>query len=199
MKVALISANTSTSPHPVYPLGLDHVAAAIADRREVVIVDLAASGQGALEQIARASPDVVGISIRNIDNSDIAENESFIGPLKSLVKSIRAITAAPLVLGGAGFTIFPAELMEALDADFGIIGEGERLAGLLDAIERNQDPRGLAGVIVRGGPPVWPGTWERPFSRIFPSEDGRAAFYLGRGGILNFQTKRGCPFNSVYC
>ena len=26
MKVLLVSANTATFPHPVYPLGLDHVA-----------------------------------------------------------------------------------------------------------------------------------------------------------------------------
>ena len=40
MKVLLISANTLTEPYPVYPLGLDYVAAAIADRHEVRIADM---------------------------------------------------------------------------------------------------------------------------------------------------------------
>ena len=41
-------------------------------------------------------------------------------------------------MGGSGFTLFPEEIMNALDADYGIIGEGERLALLLDALENQE-------------------------------------------------------------
>ena len=40
MKVLLISANTLTQPYPVYPLGLDYVAGAIANDHKVQIADM---------------------------------------------------------------------------------------------------------------------------------------------------------------
>ena len=32
---------------------------------------------------------------------------------------------APVVVGGSGFSVMPAELMDRLNAEFGISGEGE--------------------------------------------------------------------------
>ena len=40
MKVLLVSANTLKEPYPVYPLGLDYVAGAIADDHQVKIADM---------------------------------------------------------------------------------------------------------------------------------------------------------------
>ena len=40
MKILLVSANTLKEPYPVYPLGLDHVAASIHARHQVCIEDL---------------------------------------------------------------------------------------------------------------------------------------------------------------
>jgi hypothetical protein len=72
VKVLLVSLNRLTAPYPVYPLGLDYVAGAIRDRHPVRIVDLAVPGS--LERLAAeirsAAPDLVGLSIRNIDNTD---------------------------------------------------------------------------------------------------------------------------------
>ena len=74
MKILLISANTLTEPYPVYPLGLDYVAAAIADRHDVRIADMNAlqgndalfagsvSGGGSPDDLLAA--DVIGISIQ---------------------------------------------------------------------------------------------------------------------------------------
>ena len=44
MKVLLISANTVTTPHPVYPLGLDYVMQALTPRHEVRILDMNVAG-----------------------------------------------------------------------------------------------------------------------------------------------------------
>ena len=48
--------------------------------------------------------------------------------------------------GGAGYTIFPAELLEVLAADWGVVGEGERARALFDALEARTEPTGLPGV-----------------------------------------------------
>jgi radical SAM superfamily enzyme YgiQ (UPF0313 family) len=85
-------------------------------------------------------------------------------------------------------------------ADFGIVGEGERLNLLLDALETHRSPVGLPGVIAAGGdeaviPPPWPGV-----RRACLQRPGRhLAWYLRHGAMLNLQTKRGCPFRCVYC
>ncbi|MCX5881708.1 MAG: cobalamin-dependent protein, partial [Deltaproteobacteria bacterium] len=145
MKVLLISANTLTEPYPVYPLGLDYVAAAITDRHEVRIADMnTLKGYDALLEIIgrpkdlRAA-DIIGISIRNIDNTDTTDPKGFFNAQRELIEKIRVCSSALIVLGGSGFTIFPEEIMNALDADYGIIGEGERLALLLEALENKKD------------------------------------------------------------
>ncbi len=79
MKVLLISANTTHAPHPVYPLGLDYLIGALTPRHEVRILDMNVAG--GLEQLEAAirdgDPDVIGLSIRNIDNVDTLAMKSF--------------------------------------------------------------------------------------------------------------------------
>jgi hypothetical protein len=153
MRVLLVSANTLTEPYPVYPLGLDYVAGAIAGDHQVQIADLNSLGKdGSLSEIIRQFlPDVIGISLRNIDNTDTTDPRGFIGQYREIVSGIRHHSKALIVLGGSGFTLFPEELMEALKADYGIVGEGERLALFLNAIANGKDVTPIPGVITCGG------------------------------------------------
>jgi radical SAM superfamily enzyme YgiQ (UPF0313 family) len=227
MKVLLLSANTLAAPYPVYPLGLDFVAAALAPDHAVRIADLNALEPGeTLEPLLREfAPDLVGLALRNVDNTDTTAPEGFVGRYRETVAAVRRWSDAPVVLGGSGFTIFPRELMAALDADYGIVGEGERLRDLADALESGERAEGLPGVLartrasdrasgpeadtgadtergadVRGGPEdISPGPWSGRFHPEFPGRRPHLDFYLRRGGMLNLQTQRGCPFRCVYC
>ena len=201
MKVLLVSANTLTEPYPVYPLGLEYVAAAIADSHEFEIADLnTLDGHGPLlEIIGRFSPEVIGISLRNIDNTDTSNPKGFIDDPRRLIETIRSCTQAPVILGGSGFTLFPEEIMNALNADYGIIGEGERLALLLNALENQKDAAAIPGVISRDHPQPVSSPWNGTFQRNFRKTYSHAAFYLKNGGMLNLQTKRGCNLNCIYC
>lgn len=201
MKVLLVSANRLKAPYAVYPLGLDYVARAIQDRHEVRVVDLNAAGDDAVlvTAIRETPPDLVGLSIRNIDNTDTLDPRGFTGQYRDLVTLTRSHTTAPIVLGGSGFTIFPAELMALLKADFGIIGEGERLAGLLAALENGADPAGLPGVILPGQTATLPPPLDTHAGRATNQFPSVTAYYVRRGGMLNLQTKRGCPFRCIYC
>ncbi|MFH1152682.1 MAG: cobalamin-dependent protein [Pseudomonadota bacterium] len=212
MKVLLISANAHRYPYPVYPLGLDYVAGALRDKHTVLMSDV--NLPGAMETIPALlegeNPQVVGISIRNIDNTDTSDPQGFMGSYTRLVAMVRRHCRAPVVLGGAGFSIFPREIMTLLDADFGIAGEGEGMALLLDVLYSG-DARGPArdfshvpGLFVRDrrvgaplshdGNSLLPTPFQRAFSKDYPHLD----YYLRRGGMLNLQTKRGCPFHCVY-
>lgn len=205
MKVLLISANTETTPYPVYPLGIDYVAGSIDHRHQVFVTDINETGDTGAPagRIRELAPDVIGISIRNIDNTDVKSPKTYIDRHRLLVSAIRQVTVAPVVLGGSGFTLFPGRLMEALQADYGIIGEGERFSDFLDALEMQVDVSSLSGVITRSETSAktisYPAPWQGEFARRFDPESPHVAYYLKKGGMLNIQTQRGCPFNCIYC
>jgi radical SAM superfamily enzyme YgiQ (UPF0313 family) len=201
MRVLLVSANTLREPYPVYPLGLDYVAGAIAQNHQVQIMDM--NNPGGYDSLAAVindfSPDIIGLSLRNIDNTDTTDPRGFIGQYRKIVDVIRKNSDARLILGGSGFTIFPAETMQALDADFGVIGEGERLALLLNAIENHKDAGTIPGVVTSETPESLAEPWQGRITRRVNSNSANLQFYLQNGGMLNLQTKRGCHFKCIYC
>lgn len=206
MRVLLVSLNRLRFPYPVYPIGLDYVAGAIAPAHESRILDLcpiddARVGAAIREAIRDYSPGAVGVSIRNIDNLEATNLRVFMKDMRSVVQTIRSATTAPVVLGGAGFTIYPNELLVALGADYGVVGEGERARALFDALEAGQEVGALPGVAVPGSPPPLPeplGAHHAP--RRAPVVNHPALdFYLEHGGIIGIQTQRGCSLRCVYC
>ncbi|MDA8142294.1 MAG: cobalamin-dependent protein, partial [Desulfobacteraceae bacterium] len=201
MKVLLISANTVVEPYPVYPLGLDYVAGAIADRHEVRCLDLNVQTDGAAlaGAIREFDPQIIGISLRNIDNTDARRPTEYMEHYQQLCRLVRQCTAVPIVLGGSGFTIFPKETMALLEADFGIVGEGEQLAALLLALETGRSPEGLPGVMVGTTAAQLSRPWAQAVARRFDPQADHLGFYLRQGGMLNLQSKRGCPFRCIYC
>ncbi len=201
MKILLVSANTFNSPYPVYPLGLDYVSGAVSARHAVRIADMNVlkSLDGLRDELVAFDPDMVGVSVRNIDNTDATAPGGFTGQYGEIAETIRRHSKGVLVLGGAGFTIFPRELMALTKADFGIVGEGERFGIFMDAYDGKRDLSGVPGLVIRDdfgkAPPPWGGDIQRPL----PPDGAHLDFYLKNGGMLNLQTKRGCRFRCVYC
>ncbi len=201
MKILLISANTLRIPYPVYPLGLDYVAGSLDSRYETKIVDLNDyTNPESLEAFIRDfSPDYAGVSIRNIDNTDVVKCKSFLPEYQILIRQIRKNSKAKIILGGSGFTIFPVEFMRELDADYGIVGEGERLPLLLDALEKNADVTKISGILTKEKRDIAYVPFDGAINRRFDPSSLHTKFYLSYGGMLNLQTKRGCPFHCSYC
>ena len=201
MKVLLISANTLRIPYPVYPLGLDYVAGSLDSRYQTKIVDLNdfANPDELEAVICDYSPDFVGVSIRNIDNLDIIKSRSFLPEYQKLIGQIRKNSKAKIILGGSGFTVFPVEFLHALDADYGVAGEGERLSLLLEALEKSADVKSIPGVVTKETTSITYEPWGGSIKRRFDPANQHTSFYLSYGGMLNLQTKRGCPFRCSYC
>ncbi len=200
MRVLLISANSHLNPHPVYPLGLDYVAGALAHDHQVRILDTntVQGVEGITEAIQDFSPQAVGIPLRNIDNANVCGPEHFCDHVGDVVRVVRENTDAPVILGGSGFTLFPHALLERLDADYGIVGEGERMASLLRALETGKTVH-LPGVVGADFVCPIPPPWEGTAARESPSGSAHVGYYLKNSGILNLQSKRGCPFRCIYC
>lgn len=200
-KVLLISANIMKRPYPVYPLGLDYVAGALNSGYETKILDMNEfpSLEMLGEQVREYAPDYIGLSIRNIDNTDTINSRGFLSDYQDLVGQLRQNSQATLILGGSGYTIFPVEFIRALDADYGIAGEGERFPALLRALESKTDVTAIPGVVTRQTATVPYRAWDGEMHRAFDPNAAHTNYYLSYGGMLNLQTKRGCPFRCSYC
>jgi hypothetical protein len=98
---------------------------------------------------------VLLISARNIDNQDMAQPRFLLDPVRGIVAACRAIGNAPIVLGGAGYGIFPEAAVRYLSADFGIQAEGESVfPDLVNRIAASADPCAAPGVWSPGRPPL---------------------------------------------
>jgi radical SAM superfamily enzyme YgiQ (UPF0313 family) len=203
MRVLLVSANREQLPQPVAPLGLLWVAAALEGAHEVRLLDLCFEEDplAAVDQIlAEFDPEVVGIGIRNLHTNAYDGTEQLLAEYRGLVGRVRERSGAPVVLGGAGFSLRPAGLLAELGADHGVVGEGEwAFRELVDRIAAGEKPPplvygGAARAVTLGRGPS--GELDRlppPARRLL---DPR---YNERDGTANVQTKRGCAFSCAYC
>ncbi|MBA2882607.1 radical SAM superfamily enzyme YgiQ (UPF0313 family) [Desulfosalsimonas propionicica] len=204
MKVLLISPNTETRPYPVYPLGLDYVAGAVKDRHQVWIADINEPGGAdtVLARVVQTDPDIIGISIRNVDTTDAVNPGTYLWQSRELVDRIRKISRAPIIIGGSGLNMFPRAILTHLGADYALTGEGERLAAFLDRLSQNKPVTDLPGVISPNSPAgalTPPRPLDNLTKRSFLADRPHVDYYLRHGGMLNLQTKRGCCFQCIYC
>jgi radical SAM superfamily enzyme YgiQ (UPF0313 family) len=155
MKVLLISANTETLAMPTLPLGLASVAAATRQAgHDVSWLNLMFEGepksavQAAIEDFR---PNLIGISVRNIDDQNMLQPRFLLASVRQVVAACRTFSDAPLVLGGAGYSIFPQAALRYLGADMGVQGEGEAVFPLLlDRISKGEQVSDLPGLHLPG-------------------------------------------------
>ena len=194
-RVLLVSSNVSKEPFPVYPLGLAVVAGGLVQEgHKVEYFDFLASGESEdllRDTIAAVAPDYVCISIRNLDNCDSICPASYSEIAKRLVEVSRQATGAPVIIGGAGFSILPEEMLAFTGADYGVVGEGEQL--LAELIRDLSAGRSVAPLL-RSREFL---TGDQMPSPLFSKE--LIDYYLRQSGMINLQTKRGCPHRCAYC
>lgn len=212
LKVLLVQSHLGRSEPgpPVFPLGLCYLATALT-RQSVKILDLNLwTRREAAEILARTlveqEPDVVGLSIRNIDTTqrgDIFYYFREAQPTARLIKQTRP--GALLIAGGAGFSIFPRRIMERIpEFDLGIFLEAEE--SLPELLDNLNSPGNVKGVYFRhNGSVVFSGARALPdFARLpIPRRDREvidmAAYARSDGSTIGIQSKRGCCLACAYC
>ena len=105
MRVLLVSANREQFPEPVFPLGAAYVASALLREGSQVRVFDAGVTPFPLRSLRRAlerfSPDLVGLSLRNVDNAAYPRSRCYLPGYVQIACEVRASSRASLVLGGS--------------------------------------------------------------------------------------------------
>ncbi|MHC4778707.1 MAG: cobalamin-dependent protein, partial [Planctomycetota bacterium] len=149
MKVLVVNSNTELLPYPVVPLGACLTASAARDRGfDVSFLDLAFEKDPALAVIRaldRTAPDAVGVSIRNIDNTCYTSPRQYLPAVREkVVGPILERLPDRVVLGGAGFSTMPEEILAFTGAPAGVVGDGEKT--FPEILERWRDGKSLEGL-----------------------------------------------------
>jgi radical SAM superfamily enzyme YgiQ (UPF0313 family) len=208
MRVLLINSNRKGDLLAAPPIGLCYVAEAAKDAgHEVKVLDLCFTGndlRGILSHAVKSYvPKIIGISIRNIDNVNMLYPVFYFPEVVRLMNYIREVTTVPVVLGGSGASLMPAEVLRECHADYIVVSDGETsFCDLLRAIEKGEIPWNIPGVgmflegkfhltkprhsAFTSRPPAL-GEWidVRPYRRV--------------GGSYSIQSKRGCRQHCIYC
>ncbi len=208
MKVLLINTNRHDQPFPVMPLGACMVAEAIEHSgHEVSMLDFMFEpdpGTALRRKLLESRFDVVGLSVRNIDNNDMRAPEFFIDGLPDVVKNIRELSEAKIVIGGAAVGVMPEEILRFSGADYAVLGDGEYAAPELIARIAGGDGIATPGIayLSNGEFRATPRSTAALYgSCMLPDYshwiDVRA--YLSRMSTVPLQTKLGCRYKCVYC
>ena len=193
LKILLINPNRMLNP-PVIPIGLEYLATALENHNhDVNILDLCftSSPMEALDNnLKKEKYDIIGFSIRNIDSCIYFNNEFYLPEFKNLINSVKKYEA-PVVLGGAGFSAMPNEILEYLQADYGIIGPGEK--SFPEFLELWQKGK-IENKIFNG----WDYGLDDSLINIRAKKVDYQQ-YLTNEGIIGFSTHTGCQNQCPYC
>jgi len=213
MRILFIRPNSRIIATPV-PLGIGYVASYLLSKRPedlVKIIDARnrrLSPERVVAEAEKFDPDLVGLSAINFE----ADQVKILSPLLK-----QALPDKPIVLGGPYASANrEAILLQDPNIDYLALCEGEEtFYELVQALERNQDPSGVAGIIFRQDgrikftgerPPVQeldslPFNWELLDPKSYFLRRGRNSENIVKYShrTLSIITSRGCPYGCIFC
>ncbi|HEY3418096.1 MAG TPA: cobalamin-dependent protein, partial [Armatimonadota bacterium] len=152
MRILIINCNREHKPQTLLPIGACCIAAATnAVGYDTHFLDLTFARnpvRTVQSTVQRLAPDVIGLSIRNLDNCDATAPYSYLPEIQAIAAACRQACTATLVLGGAAVSLAPGSMLRNVPGDYAVVGEGERtFLALLRALEQGVDPSSIPGVI----------------------------------------------------
>lgn len=204
MKILLVNTNRNRTLSPL-PLGLAYLSRSLkAQGHSVQLTDLMFAKnpreelRGALSSF---QPQVVGLTIRNLDEQSMDNPSSPLPEIRELVKIVKD-GGVTTILGGPAFSTFPEQMLQYMEADYGVIGQAEEgLTRLVTSIEEGEVDTSVPGLVWRSddgvsrNPPAFTG-----YAGMQP--DWAALDMKGyRSSIMpaSVVVKTGCPYECSYC
>jgi len=204
-KLLLISANRYAVPYPVYPLGISYLESYLQKRLtgfEIRVFDFNLfTEEEFVACLNQFQPDYTGLSIRNVDDINSMSREFFLAGYKEVIALIRETIQTTLIIGGSAFSIFPEKLFAYFKPDYGIFGEGEAgLYRLLSSLQSGTPDYSVEGLVYQLNSEVVANPRKSYLrSPDLSFSDNLTRFYWEKSGMMNIQTKRGCPYSCIYC
>lgn len=192
---------------PVTPVAIDFLSSMLrAGGFAVRFLDLAFERDldAALErEIGMGRPLFVGVTVRNIDDSFFATSDFCLSKIGPIIRKIKALTDAPVVLGGVGYSLFPTAALEYCGGDYGVRGDGEiaivRLAEYFSGKGSLSDVPGLISRCNGEYRQNDPEPANLTVLRLGDRDTVDNVRYQREGGMVGFETKRGCSSSCSYC
>jgi radical SAM superfamily enzyme YgiQ (UPF0313 family) len=201
-RVLILNANATMSPYRVAPLGLAFVASATrAAGNDVRFLDLPqsrAEHRHFRRLLTEWPADYLALGIRNLDNSDFHGFESYLDEPAALVaEARRARPGLKVIAGGSAATVSPQLVLDRVQPDHVVLGEGEEsLPQVLASLEAGRPMPAIIGV---GDSPFRVlETGKLPPPRLYEWVPDLRPYLRGDAGYP-LQTKRGCPLKCTYC
>ncbi len=191
-----------------YPINLGYLASSlIRAGHEVRMLDFNVIPVAELgNTMAEYNPELVGLTAMT----------SAIGNAGKIIRQIKAISGAQVVIGGVHASALPVETMESIpELDFLVFGEGEvTLVELAEIVERKSSAEGVAGVVYQDGGrivknmprPLIEDLNTLPFParhllpmQLYVSHHVSRGFSRSSLRIMELMTSRGCPNKCIFC
>jgi len=206
MKILLIQAYLGKGEPLVFPLGVSSLAASLKEHTvKTFDTNNSPTPFADLETLLeRFRPEIVGLSIRNIDSTNKRNVVFYYEWVKKIIQSVDSTLKknCRIIAGGSGFSMFAQQILEQEPRiDFGVFTEGEHslpeLLGSLDAPEK------VKGIYYRKNSLIeFSGPRKQPLLNELPLPD-RTVVNLDDYRVIpdavGVETKRGCAFNCIYC
>jgi len=192
LSILLVNPNRFENP-PVLPIGLEYLLSALekhGHNAEILDLCFSNSPEDDLNNALTKTYDIVGFTIRNIDSALFYNNEFFLPKFKEYIKIIKN-HGVPVILGGSGFSAMPNEILDYLEADYGIVGPGETMFPLFLA----NKPSDLSHECLFYG-------HKTKFDLDLVHYRAKKIFYpqyISTDGIVGFTTSYGCSGQCPYC
>lgn len=146
-------------------------------------------------------PDIVGFSLRNLDNQSLVNTENYVPDYRRWVAMANRV--APTIIGGSAVMSAPEKMLERLDAAYALVGQADKaLITFLAELEKKTTDFQTPGLM-----------WQT--ENGLRSNPGLLNGYPGGGTIdwdsidyprykKNYMnccviTKTGCPYNCLFC
>jgi len=191
----------------VAPLAIDYLSSSLAGNNiDFELLDLAFSGniETDIKQGLRGEGfTAMAVTVRNIDDSYFFSQDFCLEKIKEVIDLLKIYSVAPIILGGVGFSIAPIPVLEYCGVTLGIWGEGElSLPLLIKALAKSREFDNIPGVVYKKGdryrinPPSF---IDLQTIRLSHRNAVNNVRYYQEGGMVGFETKRGCNQTCYYC
>ncbi len=208
MKISIISVNRERIPDPLLPIGPAIVAASLrADGHEVRLLDLCHerdAGAAVASHLTSWRPELVGISLRQLENNQMIGHRSYLEETKQVVDLVKGLSPCPIVVGGSGYSLFPREALRFLDVPHGLAGEADQsVTALVHCIETGRSPSDVPGACYRAGgrvlanDPAKVHSFDGLPNPAYDLVDCRK--YVDENAALPIEGKRGCDLACSFC